>query len=168
MFEKFGEFDSAEEINTAALEQLRAGNKEAVFQIAEENGLDREDAEDFMNGDLEKLTTTLSAALGKIQRESKEIEIDGVLEDWKNILIEMCAEDMEMAEAVRRKGKRLAEYMARLIAFSFANKRKISDAIVKITKVNHNGNIEPLKGPLYLGFPNKTEVKRIVREYYLD
>ena len=46
MFDKFGEFDSAEEINRAAAAQLKEGDLDAVKTIAEENGLDPEDAED--------------------------------------------------------------------------------------------------------------------------
>ena len=47
MFEKFGEFDSYEEINRAAKAQLEEGDLEAIKTIAEENGMDPEDAEDF-------------------------------------------------------------------------------------------------------------------------
>lgn len=50
MFEKFGEFDSYEEINRAAKAQLEEGDLEAIKTIAEENGLDPEDAEDFCTG----------------------------------------------------------------------------------------------------------------------
>ena len=44
MFDKFGEFDSYEEINRAAKAQLEEGDLEAIKTIAEENGLDPEDA----------------------------------------------------------------------------------------------------------------------------
>ena len=57
MFEKFGEFDSCEEINRAAKAQLEEGDLEAIRTIAEENGLDPEDAEDFCTGAIEELTT---------------------------------------------------------------------------------------------------------------
>ena len=43
MFDKFGEFDSYEEINRAAKAQLEEGDLEAIRTIAEENGLDPED-----------------------------------------------------------------------------------------------------------------------------
>ena len=46
MFDKFGEFDSYEEINRAAKAQLEEGDLEAIKTIAEENGLDPEDAEE--------------------------------------------------------------------------------------------------------------------------
>lgn len=50
MFDKFGEFDSYEEINRAAKAQLEEEDLEAIKTISEENGLDLEDAEDFCTG----------------------------------------------------------------------------------------------------------------------
>lgn len=65
MFDKFGEFDSCEEINRAAKAQLEEGDLEAIRTIAEENGLDPEDAEDYCTGAIEELTTPCLAAIGK-------------------------------------------------------------------------------------------------------
>ena len=45
MFEKFGEFDSWEEINRAAAAQKAEGDYEAIKTLAEENGLDPDDAQ---------------------------------------------------------------------------------------------------------------------------
>lgn len=67
MFDKFGEFDSAEEINRAAAAQLKEGDLGAIKTIAEENGLDSEDAEDFCTGAIDSLTTPLLAAIGKLE-----------------------------------------------------------------------------------------------------
>lgn len=49
MFEKFGEFDSVEELNRAAAGQKAEGDEEALLILAEENGIDREDAEDYIS-----------------------------------------------------------------------------------------------------------------------
>lgn len=115
MFEKFGEFDSAEELNRAALAQRNEGDAEAVRTLAEENGLDPEDAEDFLDGAVDFLVLPFNAAVGKLTVESKELKLEGVLEDWVNDLIDLCSEDNELSLAVRRKGKELAEYIARII-----------------------------------------------------
>ena len=40
MFEKYGEFDSAEEINEAVKAQLEEGDTDAILEIAMENGID--------------------------------------------------------------------------------------------------------------------------------
>lgn len=77
MFEKFGEFDSYEEINRAAAAQLAEGDEEAVYAIAEENGIDREDAEDYIAGDAPELVTALMAANGKLQVEAAELQAEG-------------------------------------------------------------------------------------------
>ena len=49
MFDTFGEFDSAEEINKAAAGQLAQGDTQAIKDIARENGLDPADAEDYLS-----------------------------------------------------------------------------------------------------------------------
>lgn len=80
MFDKFGEFDSAEEINRAAAAQLKEGDLDAIKTIAEENGLDPEDAEDFCTGAIDSLTTPLLAAIGKLEMESKDLGLKNMME----------------------------------------------------------------------------------------
>lgn len=77
MYEKFGEFDSWEEINKAAQAQLEEGDLDAIKEIAKENGLDPEDVEDFCTGTIEELTTPTLAAIGKLDAEAKDLKIDG-------------------------------------------------------------------------------------------
>lgn len=167
MFEKFGEFDSAEEMNRAAVEMLTAGETKRILQLAEENGIEKEDAEDFIEGYAQEFASPLMAAMGKLKVESVDLELKGIVNDWKDQVLDLCTEDKEICVAVRKKGKQLKDCMARLIDFSFENKVQISDKIVKVTKVKHNGKIEPFRGPLYLGIPSRAQVKQIVREYYL-
>ena len=42
MFDKFGEFDSAEELNAKAAELKAAGEEKRLVELALENGLDKE------------------------------------------------------------------------------------------------------------------------------
>ena len=44
MFDKFGEFDSVEELNRAAAAQKAEGDEQALVLLAQENGIDKEDA----------------------------------------------------------------------------------------------------------------------------
>jgi hypothetical protein len=167
MFERFGEFDSAQELNKAA-EGLKAKKDEdALVKLAEENGLSREDAEDYMDDVTPELASPLQAAVGKIRVEAKNLNIEGILEDWENAIIDICTENAEMQVAVRKKGKSLCDCMAALIKFAFENKVQVGERIVKACKINHNGKIEQMRAPLYLGIPNKATVKKIVTEYYL-
>lgn len=167
MFDKFGEFDSVEELNRAVMAQYKEGDEQAIYTIAEENGIDKEDAEDYMDGMVDVFATVTSAAIGKLKVEAEDLNLKGIVADWKDTIVEECMNSKELCVAVRRKGKRLAECMARLVRYSFENKVQVSDKIVKITRVTNHGKEEALRGPLYLGFPNRAEVKRMVREYYL-
>lgn len=170
MFDRFGEFDSAEEINKAAAERLSEGTEagvEAVLGIAEENGIDKEDALDYINGMTDELVTPLMAAAGKLDIEHKEYEIAGILDEWETHVRELCIEDNEMRLAVRRKGKSLAGCMAVLLRFGFENKVQVSNKILDVTKVTHNGKEEPMHKPLYLGIPTKIEARKLIQKYYL-
>lgn len=93
MFERFGEFDSAEELNLTAEGLKTEGDMESLLILAEENGIDKEDAEDYMDDRTKELVTPLMAALGKLRVESKDLELNGVLEDWKDAIVDMCTED---------------------------------------------------------------------------
>ena len=74
MYEKFGECDSFEELNRAAAAQKAEGDEEALFALAQENGLDKEDVEDYMNGIVEELATVSMAALGKLKLEKEDLK----------------------------------------------------------------------------------------------
>lgn len=167
MFDKFGEFDSVAEINDTAKRLLEEGNTEEVKELAAENGISKEDAEDYIDGITDTLATSLMAAIGKLDLEHKEYEIDGILQDWEMQVREMCMQEDVMRDAVRRKGKSLRDCMAELIAFSFKNKRQVSNKIASVTKVEHNGKTEPIRTPLYLGVPTRKDAKIIIKDYYL-
>ena len=150
MFDKFGEFDSCEEINRAAKAQLEEGDLEAIRTIAEENGLDLEDAEDYCTGAIEELTTPILAA--------KDLKLEGALKDWTDCIKQSCMENEEMALAVRRKGKSLKDCMAIILKKAFGEKTQLDDRITKAAG---------LRSPLYISIPGKAQIKEIVREYYL-
>lgn len=65
MFEVFGEFDSAEEINKAAAAQLAQGDTQAIRDIARENGLDPADAEDYIDGEVSELCKDIIGRSGR-------------------------------------------------------------------------------------------------------
>lgn len=167
MFDKFGEFDSVAEINDTAKRLLEEGTTEEVKELAAENGISKEDAEDYIDGITDTLATSLMAAIGKLDLEHKEYEIDGILQDWEMQVREMCMQEDVMRDAVRRKGKSLRDCMAELIAFSFKNKKQVSNKIASVTKVENNGKTEPIRTPIYLGVPTRKDAKIIIKDYYL-
>ena len=145
MFNKFGEFDSADEMNRAAAAQRKEGDNEAILAIAEENGIDKEDAMDFIDGCAAAFVTPLMAAYGK-------------LEDWLQYIKLRCAEEPEMAVAVRRKGKSLKGCIAALLEWSMKNQHPVDSDILKAVKINYK---------VTLGIPGMGRAKKIITEYYM-
>ena len=166
MFDKFGEFDSVEEMNRAAAGLKAEGDEKSLEALAIENGLDKEDAEDYMDGAVDELANASMAAIGKLKVEAEQLKLDGVLVDWKEEIVKECIDDEKLARAVRRKGKHLCNCLATMLRFAFENKVQVSDEVVKATKVTHNGKEEPMRGPVYLGMPNRRQVRQLARKYY--
>lgn len=164
MFEKFGEFDSYEEINRAAAAQKAEGDEEALTALAEENGIDREGAEDYMDGCIEELTTAAEAAIGKLEVEKKELELEGVLLEWAEELEMMCLGSRQLAIAVRKKGKELAGYLGLVTEEGWRKKTKVTKKIVEKTV-----QVKKAAGghDLYIGIPDKKTRKDLAMRYYV-
>ena len=164
MFEKFGEFDSCEEINRAAAAQKEQGDEEALILLAQENGIDREEAEDYYDGAVNVLTNPTTAAIGKLAVESTDLKLGGVLQDWVDELRTMCIESETFARAVRRKGKDLAGYIAATAEEGFKNRTVVDRRIVDKTK-----QVKKIAGghEFAIGIPDKRTRRRLAQEYYL-
>lgn len=67
MFEKFGFMKSAEELNAAAEGFLKEGDTESIIALAQENGIDEEDAEDYIEEAVDIFATPMTAALGRLK-----------------------------------------------------------------------------------------------------
>jgi hypothetical protein len=108
MFEKFGEFASYEEINMAAAGFKAEGDMESIKALAKENGLDPEDAKDYIAGEMDALCNAKSAALGRLQIEKAESKIDeGIKRVLFAIAENMAANNLQDAAMFITKGKRL-------------------------------------------------------------
>lgn len=164
MWDKFGEFDSAEEINRIALNLREEGDVEALKLLVLENGIDEEDGFDFADGLLDELVTNKLAALGKLDMESKDLKIEGILKDWVDELRAICAKDEAFAIAVRRKGKDLAGYIALMIEEGYKNRVVVDKRIV-----NKTTTIKSIIGSheFSIAILNMAERKKLARIYYM-
>lgn len=72
MFEKYGLKKSVEELNKAA-EELKS-EEEKLIALAQENGIDEEDARDYMDGCVEEFASAQMAALGRMNIILEEIK----------------------------------------------------------------------------------------------
>ncbi|MBR1476861.1 MAG: hypothetical protein IJ608_02730 [Lachnospiraceae bacterium] len=164
MFEKFGEFDSYEELNTAAAAQKEEGDFQAIYDIAEENGLDRNDAEDFINGDVPQFCNPLMAAYGKLAIEEKDLKApQNIMQDWINYIRVVCDEEITAGKedfclAVRSKSKSLKGCLAVLLKWSFDKQWTVDKDIIKAADIDAS--------KVTLGIPDMTTAKRLIREYY--
>ncbi len=76
MFDKFGEFDTYEEFEAAAEGLMKEGDTNSLRELAEENGLDPLDAEDYITGETTEMTDPASYAMARIDIAEKETKID--------------------------------------------------------------------------------------------
>lgn len=158
MFDRFGEFDSAEELNKAAAGQKEEGDEKALYELAEENGIDKEDVEDYLDDMVPELVNPLLAAYGKLKVEAAELKVYEIMEDWVQYIKIRCSEDAAMAAAVRKKGKSLKGCIAELLKWSLENQYTVDGDILKAAGVN---------GKCTLGIPGMGRAKQIISEYYL-
>lgn len=159
LYEKFGEFDSAEELNMSAEGLLKEGDTESLIALAKENGIDKEDAKDYIDGCMDVLASPIAAALGKLEIECEELKPEQIMEDWLGYIRIQCTESEEMAAAVRRKGKSLRGCIATLLKWSFKHQKNVDKDILKEAGVN--------AGRVTLGIPGMGTAREIIRTYYL-
>lgn len=159
MFEKFGEFNSAEEINECAAGLKAEGDEKSLYEMAEENGLDKEYVEDYLDDCTDKLCNPLTAALGKIEVEEKELKPQQIMVDWVNYIKTQCTKDETMARAVRKKDKSIKNCIGAILKEAFAHQMKIDKDIIKAAGVNASR--------VTLGMPGMVRVNEIIKNYYL-
>lgn len=159
MFDKFGEFGSAEEINELAVNLRKEGDRGSLAELAEENGIDPDIAEIFLEGNMVYLCDVMSAAIGKIEVEAGELQPKEIMADWVEYLKARCFEDDAVARAVRGKDKSLKGCIAALLHWSFKNQIPVDAEVIKAAGVS--------VGRVTLGIPGMGRAKQIITEYYL-
>lgn len=157
MFDKFGEFDSCEELNMAAEGLKVEGDIENLIKLAIENGLDEADAQDYVDG-VTPLSTPITAALGKLSVETKDLKPSEIVSDWIDYINSEVMDDPDFARAVRRKGKSLIGCIGALLKWSYRNKYEVDDRIIKASGISASG--------VEMGIPGMATAKTIIRGYY--
>lgn len=158
MFEKFGEFDSFEEINMSAKGLKDEGDKENLYVLAAENGIDKAMVDMFLEGDIDFICDAETAALGKLSIEQEDVKAQEIMIDWVDYIKGCVAKEPQMAAAVRKKGKTLKGCVAELLVWSMKNAKPVDKDIIKMAKAHERTT---------LGIPGMATVKKIIREYYL-
>ncbi len=162
MEKKFGVFKTVEELNRAAAAQKAEGDEEALIALAIENGLDREDAEDYMDGAMDVLCTPYMAAIAKLNLEAEELELKSQLLDWKDYLIQIMTEypGDELNNAVFDPDKKLLDVMAKGMKLSSENRIQVDKRIIKAAGLPDSA--------AYIGMCGRDDLRQIIMSYYLE
>lgn len=156
---KFGEFGSCEELNKAAAGLKEECDLESLRILAKENGIDDYDVEDYISGDIEELSNNLSAALGKIDVEEKELKADEIMEDWIEYIKYLCLEDEEICKSVKKTTKSVKGCIGELLKWSFNNCKEVNKDIKAYAGIKQNCK---------LGIPGMRRAKEIIKKYYKE
>lgn len=158
MFEKFGEFNSADEINELAQNLLKEGDKKSIYALAKENGIPKDYADMMVDGAFPMLCDATMAATGKIDVEAQDLKPKGIMVDWCDYIRAVCMEDGEMAENVRKKGKSLKGCIGQLLKYAFDHQEKVDPEIIKAAGVKASR--------VTFGMAGQKEARRLIRQYY--
>lgn len=159
MFDKFGEMDSADEINELAENLLNEGDMDSLGVMAKENGIPMEYVLAYKEGEIPFICDDMTAALGKIDVEVAELKPKEIMEDWVEYLRGQCMENELLAFNVRKKGKSLKGCIAALLMWSFKNQQTVDKDIIKAAGVS--------AGKVTLGIPGMARAKQIITDYYM-
>lgn len=112
MFDLFGEM-TAEDINKTAEGLKNEGDTENMYALAKENGISKEFAETYLQGDIPALCDKMTAAVGKLDVEMGEKDVKAYsrkipAEPIVEYLKQKAMEDEAVAVKIREKGKSLA------------------------------------------------------------
>lgn len=157
MFEVFGKFESIEALNMTAEGLKTEGDKASLFKLAEENGIEKEDAKDYLDG-MDTFATASMAALGRIKIEAAALKPCEIMEDWIEYIKAQILENPDMREKVLKKD--LSGCIAALMKWSFDHQYTISQDIVKAAGINAS--------KVTLGIPGGRRCKEIIRQYYME
>lgn len=139
MFDKFGEMNSAAELNDLADNLLNEGDTESLEEMAKENGIQMEYIMAYQEGEIPFLCDDMTAALGKIDVEEKELKPQEIMQDWTEYLKAQCMENEELTRCVRQKGKSLKGMIGTLLSWSFKHQQTIDKDIIKAAGVTAAG-----------------------------
>ena len=163
MFEKFGNFNTYEEINASAEGLKNEGDTENLYVLAAENGIEKDITQMYIEGKIPYLCDIQSAAMGKLDIEEAELTEAGIITteimtDWIDYIRGCVIKDNHMASAVRSSSKNLKECIVELLKWSFKNAKPMNKDILEAAGVRQRCT---------LGIPGMGRAKKIIREYYL-
>lgn len=158
MFDRFGEFDSYEQLNELAENLFNEGDLDGIRILAEENGIG-EFAGPYIEGDIPTLCDAETAAVGKLIVEADALKLQGLMLDWLEYAKALAAKKEEVAIGIRRKNKSLEGCLAVLLKAAFQNQVPVDAKIIKAAGIKGTGKVT-------FGVPSMGEAKKLISDYY--
>ena len=163
-------FKTVKELNDKAAELKNAGYLSELVKLAEENGLEKEDAEDYMDSDDPEdcLCNATMAAIGRLNMEEQDLHLESQMKDWKDFIVQMltdypadhAGEDRDtLANAVFNPDKKLLDVLAAGLKLSSENLITVDMRIIKAAGLPESA--------AYIGMCGRDDLKRIILDYYL-
>lgn len=155
MFDKFGKFESYEEINKAAEGLKDEGDRDSLIALAEENGLS-EMVDYYIAGDTPMLCGEFEAAEGRIKVEKEALKAKGLMNDWCDYIIALAADNPEISKSIMKND--LAGCLGALLKEAFEHQIDVNKEIIE------NAGIKA--GKVTFGVPDMARAREIIKEYY--
>lgn len=163
-------FKTVKELNDKAAELKNAGDLSELVKLAEENGLEKEDAEDYMDSDDPEdcLCNATMAAIGRLNMEEQDLNLESQMKDWKDFIVQMltdypadhAGEDRDtLANAVFNPDKKLLDVLAAGLKLLSENRITVDMRIIKAAGLPESA--------AYIGMCGRDDLKRIILDYYL-
>ena len=163
-------FKTVKELNDKAAELKSAGDLSELVKLAEENGLEKEDAEDYMDSDDPEdcLCNATMAAIGRLNMEEQDLHLESQMKDWKDFIVQMLTDypadhaggDRDtLANAVFNPDKKLLAVLAAGLKLSSENRITVDMRIIKAAGLPESA--------AYIGMCGRDDLKRIILDYYL-
>lgn len=173
MFDEFGKMDLFG-INRKAEELANAGDNDAVYRLAEENGLPEDLASMYIEGETDYLCEDVTdAALGRIDIEADDIGAEEIMGDWADYIRSLILDNEDIARAVMDRERSFIGCVGKLAVYSIMHAEPVAPEIIKAMKDAvtdaqlkklhmEKRHIEYTK----IGMPGMGTAKRLIREYY--
>ena len=163
-------FKTVKELNDKAAELKNAGDLSELVKLAEENGLEKEDAEDYMDSDDPEdcLCNATMAAIGRLNMEEQDLNLESQMKDRNDFIVQMlpdypadhAGEDRDtLANAVFNPDKKLLDVLAAGLKLSSENRITVDMRIIKAAGLPESA--------AYIGMCGRDDLKRIILDYYL-
>lgn len=162
-------FKTVKELNDKAAELKSAGDLSELVKLAEENGLEKEDAEDYMDSDDPEdcLCNATMAAIGRLNMEEQDLHLESQMKDWKDFIVQMLTDypmnhpedGAALANAVFTPGKQLLDVLAAGLKMASKNRVTVDRRITKAAGLPESAG--------QIGMCGRDELKKIILDYYM-